>query len=173
MIGENENLEQKHKRDDGNDIIKIKYFDRINHQWIDLEVTKKVKRFMQSNNKELKRQQNRYDNQTRPYDEIFDENKHPGNMKYLIDEEQDPYYILVEKKNRLIEEAKIEENRAMIENSLHILNDTQREVIEKMLYENKSQNDIGEELGIKQQSVSGRFTRAAKNIRNYLKDTEN
>lgn len=135
MNNENEKLEQEIKCDDDDEIVTIKYFDRINHRWIDLEITKKVKRFMQADNKDRKRQQNRYDNRTRPYDEIFDEDKHPGNMKYLIDEEQDPYYILVEKKNRLIEEAKIEENRAMVENSLHILNDTQREVIEKMLYE--------------------------------------
>ncbi len=173
MNEETENIEQRPKRDDDDDIIKIKYFDRINHQWIELEVTKKVKRFMKSNNQKRRRKQNRYDYFNKPYDEIFDEDNHPENMKYLIDEEQDPYYILVEKRNRLIKEAQIEENRAMVQNSLHSLKDTHREVIEKILYENKSQNEIAEDLNISQQAVSERYKRATKNIRNYLKNTEN
>jgi len=173
MNEENKNIEKDTTKADDNDIIKIKYFDRINHQWIELEVTKKVKRFMKSNNQKRRRQQNKYDYYNKPYDEIFDEDNRPENMKYLIDEEQDPYYVLVEKRNRLIQEAQIEENRTMVQNSLHALKDTHREVIEKILYENKSQNEIANDLNISQQAVSERYKRATKNIRNYLKKTEN
>ena len=173
MNEETENIEQKPQRNDSNDIIKIKYFDRINHQWIELEVTKKVKRFMKSNNQKRRRKQNRYDYFNKPYDEIFDEDNHPENMKYLIDEEQDPYYILVEKRNRLIKEAEIEEQRTIIQNSLDILTPAQREAVEMVMNENMSYKEIGDRLGIDKSSVYERMKNAKKNIKNYIKNTEN
>ena len=36
------------QRDDSKEIVVIKYHDRIHNQWIDVEVTKEVARFMES-----------------------------------------------------------------------------------------------------------------------------
>lgn len=173
MIKDNEEQLKQEPYDDSKEIVTIDYYDRINHKWIKVDVTKEVARFMKADTQQRRRKQNQYDFYNKSYDKVFDEDKHPENMKYLLDETQSPEYIMEQKEKLLIENAKKEEQRTMIENSLNILNDTQLEVIEKTFYENKSENDIAEELGISQQAVSGRLIRAEKNIKNHIKDTEN
>lgn len=173
MIKDNEEQLNQQPYDDSKEIVTIDYYDRINRKWIKVDVTKEVARFMKADTQQRRRKQNQYDFYNKSYDKIFDEDKHPENMKYLLDETQSPEYIMEQKEKLLIENAKKEEQRTMIENSLNVLNDTQLEVIEKTFYENKSENDIAEELGISQQAVSGRLIRAEKNIKNHIKDTEN
>ena len=45
-------------RDDSKNLVTIDYYDRIHKQWIKVEVTKEVARFMQSDTKKTRRKQN-------------------------------------------------------------------------------------------------------------------
>ena len=49
----------------------IKYYDRINKQMIDLEVTDEVARFLLANDKKLQRKQNEYNHRTIPLDKVI------------------------------------------------------------------------------------------------------
>ncbi len=167
---EDKNLAQK--KDDSKEMVTIDYFDRIHKQWIKLDVTKEVALFMKADDQQRRRKQNQYDFYNKQFDSIFNESK-PENEKFLADESSNPQVILENKEKELIDMAESEHYRTLIENSLCTLTPTQREVVEKTFYENKSENDIAEELGISQQAVSGRLLRAEKNIKNNIKNTEN
>jgi len=167
-----ENAEQQ-KYDDSKEIVSIDYYDRINRKWIKLDVTKEDARFMKADDQKTRRNQNRYDYYNKPYDEIFDEDNHPENMQFLMDEEQDPYNVLVKKHQELIKDAQIEEQRTIIQNSLDTLTPAQREAVEMVMNENMSYKEIGNRLGIDKSSVYERMKNAKKNIRNYIKNTEN
>ena len=45
---------QNEDYDDSDEIVTIDYYDRIHRQWVKVDVTKKVKRFLQSDNKKKK-----------------------------------------------------------------------------------------------------------------------
>lgn len=163
----------ENKIDDSKELVMIDYFDRINNKWIKVEVTKEVARFMKADKQQRRRKQNQYDYFNKPYDEIFDEDKHPENMHFLCDDTQNPEYILAKKEETLVEKAKKEQQRTIIENSLCDLTAEQREVVEMAMYDNLSYKKIGEKLNISKQSVSERMKNAEKNIKKHIKNTEN
>lgn len=163
----------ENKIDDSKELVTIDYFDRINNKWIKVEVTKEVARFMNADKQQRRRKQNQYNYFNKPYDEIFDEDKHPENMHFLCDDTQNPEYILAKKEEALIDKAKKEQQRTIIENSLCDLTAEQREVVEMAMYDNLSYKKIGENLNISKQSVSERMKNAEKNIKKHIKNTEN
>ena len=128
---------------------------------------------MKSDNQKTRRAQNEYDYFNKSYDEIFDEDKHPENMQYLCDETQNPEYILIKQEEALVEKAKKEQQRTLVENSLEDLTPKQREVVEMAMYDNLSYKKIGKKLNITKQSVGERMKSAQKNIINHIKNTEN
>lgn len=158
--------------DDSEEIVTIDYFDRIHNQWIKVDVTKKVARFMAADDKKRKRKQNQYDFYNKQFDTIFNEDK-PQNEHFLIDEESSPEYILEKEEREMLEYVRDEHNRTLIENSLFMLTPTQREVVEMAFYQNMSYSQIAESLGIDKSSVYGRMKKAEKNIKKYIADTEN
>jgi len=164
---------EENKIDDSKQLITIDYYDRIHNKWIKVEVTKEVARFMKADKQQRRRKQNQYNYFNKPYDEIFDEDKHPENMHFLCDETQNPEYILAKKEEALVEKAKKEQQRTIIENSLCDLTAEQREVVEMAMYDNMSYKKIGENLNISKQSVSERMKNAEKNIKKHIKNTEN
>lgn len=164
---------EENKIDDSKQLITIDYYDRIHNKWIKVEVTKEVARFMKADKQQRRRKQNQYNYFNKPYDEIFDEDKHPENMHFLCDETQNPEYILAKKEEALVEKAKKEQQRTIIENSLCDLTAEQREVVEMAMYDNLSYKKIGENLNISKQSVSERMKNAEKNIKKHIKNTEN
>lgn len=164
---------EENKIDDSKQLITIDYYDRIHNKWIKVEVTKEVARFMKADKQQRRRKQNQYNYFNKPYDEIFDEDKHPENMNFLCDETQNPEYILTKKEEALVEKAKKEQQRTIIENSLCDLTAEQREVVEMAMYDNMSYKKIGENLNISKQSVSERMKNAEKNIKKHIKNTEN
>ena len=163
----------ENKIDDSKELVTIDYFDRINNKWIKVEITKEVARFMKADKQQRRRKQNQYDYYNKPYDEIFDEDKHPENMHFLCDDTQNPEYILAKKEEALVEKAKKEQQRTIIENSLCDLTAEQREVVEMAMYDNMSYKKIGENLNISKQSVSERRKNAEKNIKKHINNTEN
>lgn len=163
----------ENKIDDSKELVVIDYFDRINNKWIKVEVTKEVARFMKADKQQRRRKQNQYDYFNKPYDEIFDEDKHPENMHFLCDETLNPEYILAKKEEALVEKAKKEQQRTIIENSLCDLTHEQREVVEMAMYDNLSYREMAEILNVDKSSVYSRMKNAKKNIKNHIKSTEN
>ena len=168
----NENINNKNKIDDSKEIVTIDYFDRINRKWIKLDVTKEVAKFLESNKKKLRRKQNQYNYFNKQIDAIFNESK-PENEHFLIDENQDIEKNMELKELEAIEKAEENHKRTLIENSLYELTEKQREVVEKILYENKTNSKIADELNISRQSVGERLSSAKKNIKNHIKNTQN
>lgn len=164
---------QNEIHNDDEEIVTIDYYDYINKQWIKVDVTKKVARFLQDSDRRLKRKQAQYDYRNISYHKVFNENRPRKINERIIDVRQEPNYRLNHEAELRLKDAEIEHKRTIIKNSLEILNDTQREAIEKTFYENKNQYQIGEELSISHQAVCGRLQRAEKNLRNYIKNEEN
>lgn len=161
------------KRDDSKDPITIDYYDRINHRWIKVDTTKEVARFMKADEQRTRRKQNQYNFYNLPFDEVFDSTKKENekNEQYQIDESAEIAFEKLD--DELMQVKQDEHQRTLIENSMCYLTPEQREVIEKTFYENKSQNQIGAELGIKQHSVNERLKRARQNIKKHIKGTQN
>ena len=166
-LSENE-IEQ---RDDSKDKVVIKYHDRIHNQWIDVEVTKEVARFMESNRKQQKRKQDKFEHYTKQFDKVFVPSK-PNNERFLSDPSADYETIKEREWEEMFEEYEDEHNRVLIENSLDCLTPEQRIVVE-MIMKNFSYNEIAEKLGISKTAVVSRFKKAKKNIKIYIRDTEN
>lgn len=163
---------KENQKDDSKDLVMINYYDRIHHQWIKLEVTKDVARFMQRDRKRKRRYQKKCEKFTAPFDSVFAPNK-PYNEKYLIDESQEYEKIKAEQRKQKIEEFEIEHSRVLIENSLDVLTPPQREAVEMAFYKNMSYKEIAEQIGISKQSVHDRMKNAEKNIKKFIKTTEN
>ena len=165
-------MNNENKIDDSKEIVTIDYFDRINRKWIKLDVTKEVANFLKASEQKERRKQNQYNYFNKPIDKIFNEGK-PENEHFLIDESQDVEKILEKKENDLLDDLTRNYERTLIENSLYVLTPEQREVIEMVMYENMSQNEIAKELNIEQSSVGGRLKRAKENIKKYIKNNQN
>ena len=165
-------MNNENKIDDSKEIVTIDYFDRINKKWIKLDVTKEVAKFLESNNRKLRRKQNQYNYFNKPIDKIFNESK-TENEHFLIDESQDVEKILEKKENDVLDDLTRNYERTLIENSLYVLTPEQKEVIEMVMYKNMSQNEIAKELNIEQSSVGGRLKRAKENIKKYIKNNQN
>lgn len=162
-------IEQK---DDSKEMVVIKYHDRIHNQWIDLPVTKEVARFMESDRKNRKRSQDKFEHYTKQFDEVFVPSK-PNNERFLSDPSADYETIKENERKEKFEEIEIEHNRVLIENSLDCLTPAQREVVEMAFYKNMSYNEIAKQLGITKSSVQTRMKNAEKNIKTHIKNTEN
>lgn len=165
-------MKNLNKTDDSKQLVVIDYYDRIHGQWIKVEVTKEVARFLQSSKKKMRRDQNKYDYYTEPYCDAFNRKK-PENEKFLVDEHSDPEIVLEEKEKEKKELIENEYQRTIVENSLYILTPEQREVVEKIFYENKTEDEIASEINRAQSTVSGRKIRAQNKIKNFIKSTEN
>lgn len=165
-------MNNENKIDDSKEIVTIDYFDRINKKWIKLDVTKEVAKFLESNNRKLRRKQNQYNYFNKPIDKIFNENK-PENEHFLIDESQDVEKILEKIEDDILDDLTRNYERTLIENSLYVLTPEQREVIEMVMYKNMSYSEIGNLLGIDKSSVYSRIKNAKKNIKNHIKNTQN
>ena len=103
---------------------------------------------------------------------MFNEDN-PEMEQFLEDHSQDIFEILEEKQRDLYREAQKEQRRALVENALHCLTPFQREVIDLIFYENKSEREIAKILGISHQSVHERRDKAIKRLKNYIFDTQN
>ncbi len=162
-------IEQK---DDSKEMVVIKYHDRIHNQWIDVEVTKEVARFMESDRKNRKRAQDKFEHYNKQFDEVFVPSK-PNNERFLCDPNADYETIKENERKEKFEEFEIEHNRVLVENSLDCLTPDQREVVELVL-QNLSYSEIAERLGLEnKQIVTNRMRRAKKKLRKFIKDTEN
>ena len=155
-------------RDDSKDIVTIDYYDRINKQWIKVEVTKEVARFMQSDTKKTRRKQNQYDFYNIPLSSF--ETEEDDYCFDIEDENSDIEKKYDEKIKQDLQDIKEDYERTIIENSLYILTPEQREVVEMVFYQNMTYREIAKVLNISKQSVCERLKNAKRKIKNHIKN---
>ena len=168
---EKENLVNEPERDDSKDIVTIDYYDRINKRWIKLDVTKEVARLLHTENERTRRANNRYIHHNLSFDEVFDSNKddNPKN-EYLIDENASPDVIMEKKEQAKLDEIMRDEQRAILENSIPKLTETQQEIIKYALYDNMSYGEIAKIRNTKKSSVYKAMKAASKKIKSEISD---
>ena len=165
-MNDQKNLEQI--RDDSKDLITIDYYDRIHKQWIKVEVTKEVARFMQSDTKKTRRKQNHYDFYNIPLSSF--ETEEDDYCFDIEDENSDIEKKYDEKIKQDLQDIKEDYERTIIENSLYILTPEQREVVEMVFYQNMTYREIAKVLNISKQSVCERLKNAKRKIKNHIKN---
>ena len=158
--------------DDSKELVVIDYYDRIHKQTIKLEVTKEVAKFLKADEQKTRRNQNKYNYYNKSFDKVFNEQQ-PENEHYLLDEDSAVDAILEKRDLEQLAEAELEHQRTLIENSLCCLTDSQRQVVEMAYYQNITYSQIAEALNIDKSSVYARMKNAEKNIKNYIKNTQN
>ena len=158
----------KQIRDDSKNLVTIDYYDRIHKQWIKVEVTKEVARFMQSDTKKTRRKQNQYDFYNIPLSSF--ETEEDDYCFDIEDENSDIEKKYDEKIKQDLQDIKEDYERTIIENSLYILTPEQREVVEMVFYQNMTYREIAKVLNISKQSVCERLKNAKRKIKNHIKN---
>ena len=155
-----------------NEEITFKYKDNIHNKVIEVTTKREIRNYLKSSNQKIRRDDNRYGYHNKSWDSVFNEDN-PEMEQFLEDHSQDIFEILEERQKDLYREAQKEQRRALVENALHCLTPLQREVIDLIFYENKSEREISKILGISHQSVHERRDKAIKRLKNYIFDTQN
>ena len=155
-----------------NEEVTFKYKDHIHNKVIDVTAKREVRNYIKSSNQKIRRKDNEYQFFNKSWDTVFNEDK-PENEHYLIDPASDVDSVLDEMERDLKKAAIKEQRRALVENALHCLTPLQREVIDLIFYENKTEREISKILGISHQTVHRRRDKAIKNLKNYIFDTQN
>ena len=157
---------------DTNEEITFKYKDKIHNKMIDVTAKREVRNYIKSSDQRIRRKDNEYQFFNKSWDTVFNDDK-PENEHYLIDPASDMDSVLEAMEGDLRKAAIREQRRALVENALHCLTPLQREVIDLIFYENKSEREISKILGISHQTVHRRRDKAIKNLKNYIFDTQN
>ena len=155
-----------------NEEVTFKYKDKIHNKMIDVTAKREVRNYIKSSDQRIRRKDNEYQFFNKSWDTVFNDDK-PENEHYLIDPASDVDNVLAEMESDLRKAAIREQRRALVENALHCLTIEQREVINLIFYENKSENQIAKILGISQQAVNSRKQNAIENLKKYIFNTQN
>ena len=164
-------MENKDIKDDSKDLITIDYYDRIHKQWIKVDVTKEVAKFMKADEQKTRRKQNQYDYHNIPLSHF--EREDNDYTFDVIDEESDIDKQLEKETLKEIEDMQEDYERTLIENSLYVLTPEQREVIEMTMYKNMSYSEIAKKLNISKAAIAKRMKNALKNIKKHIESNQN
>ena len=125
----------------------IKYYDRIHRQFIDLEVTDEVAKFLMRNDKWLRRQQIKYNYYTVSLDSpVYNDDEDGVTLAETIEEKysEEDYYIDEDKKKLF----------KMVWKIVNKLDDKQQKLINDLFVKEKSQKQIAKEFGVSASGVS-------------------
>ena len=164
-------MENKDIKDDNKDLITIDYYDRIHKQWIKVDVTREVAKFMKADEQKTRRKQNQYDYHNIPLSHF--EREDNDYTFDVIDEESDIDKQLEKETLKEIEDMQEDYERTLIENSLYVLTPEQREVIEMTMYKNMSYSEIAKKLNVSKAAIAKRMKNALKNIKNHIESNQN
>ena len=161
-------MENKEIKNENKDLITIDYYDRIHKQWIKVEVTKEVAKFMKADEQKTRRKQNQYDYYNIPLSDV--EREENDFTLDVVDEDSDIEQQLEKEQMKEIEDMKEDYKRTLIENSLYVLTPEQRQVVEMVFYKNMSYGEIAKILNIDKSSVYARLKNAKKRIKNHIQN---
>lgn len=164
-------MENKDIKDDSKDLITIDYYDRIHKQWIKVDVTKEVAKFMKADEQQTRRKQNQYDYHNIPLSHF--EREDNDYTFDVIDEESDIDKQLEKETLKEIADMQEDYERTLIENSLYVLTPEQREVIEMTMYKNMSYSEIAKKLNVSKAAIAKRMKNALKNIKKHIESNQN
>lgn len=164
-------MENKDIKDDNKDLITIDYYDRIHKQWIKVDVTREVAKFMKADDQKTRRKQNQYDYHNIPLSHF--EREDNDYTFDVIDEESDIDKQLEKETLKEIEDMQEDYERTLIENSLYVLTPEQREVIEMTMYKNMSYSEIAKKLNVSKAAIAKRMKNALKNIKKHIESNQN
>lgn len=164
-------MENKDIKDDNKDLIAIDYYDRIHKQWIKVDVTREVAKFMKADEQKTRRKQNQYDYHNIPLSHF--EREDNDYTFDVIDEESDIDKQLEKETLKEIEDMQEDYERTLIENSLYVLTPEQREVIEMTMYKNMSYSEIAKKLNVSKAAIAKRMKNALKNIKKHIESNQN
>ena len=139
----------------------IKYYDRIHRQFIDLEVTDNVAKFLMRNDKWLRRQQIKYNYYTVSLDSpVYNDDEDGVTLAETIEENhsEEDYYIDVDKEKLFKLVWKIVEK----------LDDKQQKLIDDLFVKEKSQKQIAKEFGVSTSGVSQMKDTTLLHLRYYF-----
>lgn len=154
------------------DLVTFRYKDKIHNKMIKVTDKRRIRNYLRSSNQKIRRSDNEYKFFNKSWDTVFNEDK-PENEQYLIDPASDMDSVLEAMEGDLRKAAIREQRRALVENALHCLSPMQREVIDLIFYENKSEREIAKILDISHQAVHARRDKAIKRLKDYIFDTQN
>lgn len=125
----------------------IKYYDRIHRQFIDLEVTDEVAKFLMRNDKWFRRQQIKYNYYTLSLDSpVYNDDEDGVTLAETIEAKhsEEDYYIDEEKKKLF----------KLVWKIVGKLDDKQQKLIDNLFVKEKSQKQIAKEFGASASGVS-------------------
>ncbi len=164
-------MKNKDIKDDNKDLITIDYYDRIHKQWIKVDVTREVAKFMKADEQQTRRKQNQYDYHNIPLSHF--EREDNDYTFDVIDEESDIDKQLEKETLKEIADMQEDYERTLIENSLYVLTPEQREVIEMTMYKNMSYSEIAKKLNVSKAAIAKRMKNALKNIKKHIESNQN
>ncbi len=164
-------MKNKDIKDDNKDLITIDYYDRIHKQWIKVDVTREVAKFMKADEQQTRRKQNQYDYHNIPLSHF--EREDNDYTFDVIDEESDIDKQLEKETLKEIADMQEDYERTLIENSLYVLTPEQREVIEMTMYKNMSYSEIAKRLNVSKAAIAKRMKNALKNIKKHIESNQN
>ncbi len=126
---------------------KINYYDRIHKQYIELEVTDEVAKFLFANDKWLRRQQNKYNYSTISLDEpVYSNDEDEITLAETIaDVPQESQLLIDEKKQRLYN---------IVWKIVSKLTPKQQELVDDLFVKDKQQDVIAKEYGVSESAIS-------------------
>lgn len=157
---------------DDQEIIDYTFKDKIHNEKVNVQITRETAKYLENSRKQMRRSQNAYNHRVASWDTVFNEDN-MENEKYIADNRQNPEYVTIKKQKEARKAAIKEQRRALVENALCCLTDTQREVIDLIFYENKSERQIAKLLGITPQAVHERREKAIRRLKNFILSTQN
>ena len=139
----------------------IKYYDRIHRQFIDLEVTDEVAKFLMRNDKWFRKQQIKYNYYTLSLDSpVYNDDEDGVTLAETIEEKhsEEDYYIDEEKKKLF----------KLVWKIVGKLDDKQQKLIDNLFVKEKSQKQIAKEFGASASGVSQMKDTALLHLRYYF-----
>ena len=139
----------------------IKYYDRIHRQFIDLEVTDEVAKFLMRNDKGLRRHQIKYNYYTVLLDSpVYNDDEDGVTLAETIEEKhsEEDYYI-DENKKKLFK---------LVWKIVGKLDDKQQKLIDNLFVKEKSQKQIAKEFGVSASGISQMKETALLHLRYYF-----
>ena len=139
----------------------IKYYDRIHRQFIDLEVTDEVAKFLMRNDKWFRRQQIKYNYYTLSLDSpVYNDDEDGVTLAETIEEKhsEEDYYIDEEKKKLF----------KLVWKIVGKLDDKQQKLIDNLFVKEKSQKQIAKEFGVSASGISQMKETALLHLRYYF-----
>lgn len=139
----------------------IKYYDRIHRQFIDLEVTDEVAKFLMKNDKWLRRQQIKYNYYTVSLDiPVYNDDEDGVTLAETIEEKhsEEDYYIDEDKKKLF----------KLVWKIVGKLDDKQQKLIDNLFVKEKSQKQIAKEFRVSASGISQMKETALLHLRYYF-----